>query len=226
MSSPDPLLTELRHLLPGTTSNYTAASKAYDVYEGFVFGLVVETADNCGANVRYATVQGASTTDLCFRTAPGQLYSDAQPYTHAVIEFFGAPPLEAHLGVRVQGGSGVLHECDVLVLSSAEAELSRNNRIAPRGSHCLLGVECKFYAASLGIDLARNFEGVHVDLRAKHEVFVANTDGVNVVKYLSARRRLLERSVTPGSPQAGYLKSHVREAFKSYLSIHAPSALI
>src|SRR5436190_1063046 len=83
---------------------------------------------------------------------------------------------------------GVLHECDVLVLPRAEADLSRNARIAPRGNQCLLAVECKYYVADLGLELARNFEGLHADLRAKHQLFVANTDSASVVKYLSARK--------------------------------------
>jgi hypothetical protein len=226
MSQADDLLAAIESMLSGVTTSYSTASKAYDVYEAYVFALVVEMATDCGASVHYRTVGGSRASVLRFRTAPGQLYSNSQEFTHAVLDFPGAPPLEVHLGVRVQGTSGVLHECDVVVLTAAEADLSRVNAIAPRGNQCLLAIECKFYVAGLGIGLARNFEGLHADLRAKHEIFVANTDGASVVKYLSSRKRAYERNVAPSTPQATYLKGHVREAFKTYLSTHAPSALI
>jgi hypothetical protein len=153
---------------------------------------------------------GNKTSDLLFRTSPGQLYPTSQnspPYTHAVIHFDRAPDLEAHVGVKVQGGSGVLHECDVLVLPAEEADISRGNQIAPRGSRCLLAIECKYYTNGLGLELARNFEGLHADLRSGHELFVANADSTSVFRYLSRRQRRYERCVVPGTDQVSYLCS-------------------
>ena len=226
MSDVEKLLVEIARLLETRRISYRSASDAWDVYEGFVFSLVVATASRHGAKVSYRDVFGNPTKDLVFRTSPGQLYGDSKPYTHAVIEFDGAPPLEVHIGVRVQGSSRVLHERDGLVLPAEEAELSRWERIAPRGSQCVLVIECKFYTSGLDIGHARNFEGLRVDIRTQNELFVSNTGAPHVVRYLNSRKREFERDVMPNTPQAGYVQAEIRKAFKGYLSKHAPSVVI
>ena len=127
------LLNAERSLVSSGSVSYHSASASADVYEGYVFSLIVSTADRHGAGVSYRDVNGAKVSSLIFRTNPGHLYSDHPAYTYAVIEFAGAPALEVHLGVYVQGTSGVLHECDVLILPAEEAAISRTQRIAPRG---------------------------------------------------------------------------------------------
>ncbi|RKT83961.1 hypothetical protein SAMN05421805_11265 [Saccharopolyspora antimicrobica] len=226
MSEVNRLIGEISRLLATGAVSYDSMSRASDVYEGYIFSLLVDTASRHGARVHYEDVHGAYARELVFRTGPGQLYADSHPYTHAVIEFDGAPPLEVHLGVYVQGTSGVLHECDVLVLPVEEAELSRTQRIAPRGSQCVLVIECKYYVSSLGIGLARNFEGLRADIRTQNELFVSNTGSSSIVRYLDARKRGFERNVVPNSPQAVYLQAEVRKAFKGYLSKHSPSTVI
>jgi hypothetical protein len=225
MSDVDDLLNEIRGLV-GAVS-YHSASDVFDVYEGYVFALIVSTASSHGATVTYEDVHGAMASGLLFRTSPGQLYNTNQPYTHAIVEFSGAPALEVHLGVYVQGTSGVLHECDVLVLPAEEAAISRAQKIAPRGNQCVLVVECKYYVTSqVGIGLARNFEGLRADVRTQDELFVSNTGSPNMVRYLDARKREYERNVVPGSRQAGYLQAAIRNVFKGYMSKHSPSTLI
>ncbi len=98
--------------------------------------------------------------------------------------------------------------------------------IVPRGSQCVLVVECKYYVSQVGIGLARNFEGLRVDVRTQDELFVSNTGSPNMVRYLDARNRKYERNVVPGSDQAGYLKGAIRNTFKGYMSKHSPSTLI
>lgn len=49
--------------------------------------------------------------------------------------------------------------------------------MAPRGNKCLLAIECKYYTASrVGIGHARNFEGLHTDLRFARNLFVSNNE--------------------------------------------------
>ncbi len=228
MSPVDDLLQEIQSLLAGPGISYTSASRPWDVYEGYLFSLVVSTAGSLGASVHYEDVHGNTVNDLVFRTSPGRLYSTKHPYTHAVVEFDRAPSLEVHLGVQVQGNSGVPHECDVLILPAEEAALSRQIRMAPRGNKCLLAIECKYYAASqLGIGHARNFDGLHSDLRTARNLFVSNTGTPSVVKYLSARKRGYEREVVPANVNTvGYTRGQIREAFKIYLGKNAPSTVI
>jgi hypothetical protein len=226
LSTIEYLVNEIKNLVAAERVSYDSASKPSDVYEGFIFSLIVATASRHGATVTYEDVYGAKASNLVFRTGPGHLYSDSQPFTHALIEFDGAPALEVHLGVYVTGSSGVLHECDVLVLPAEEAALSRAQGIAPRGSQSVLIVECKYYVSNLGISLARNFEGLRADIRTQNEIFVANTRSSSIVRYLDARKRGFEPDVVPNSPQAGYLQAEIRKTFKSYLSKHAPSTVI
>lgn len=226
MSDVADLVTAIRQLITTQGVRYQSATDVSDVYEAFVFALVVDTASRHGAHVRYENVDEKPTTDLVFRTSPGHIYSKRRPYTHAVVEFAGALPLEVHLGVRVQGTSGVLHECDVLVLPREEAQLSRRQQIAPRGSACVLVIECKYYTGHLGLEQARNFEGVRIDVSTRSELFVANTGAPSVVRYLNARDRPFERDVLPGSPRAIYVQSEVRRALKKYLNKTSPSVII
>jgi hypothetical protein len=155
MSTPSPLLTEIQRTLGSISVSYTAASQVNDVFEGFVFAAAVDAGANYGATVEYRDVHGTVTRHLRFRTSPGRIYSTTHRYTHAVLDFSDSPRLEVHVGVQVLGKSGVLHECDVLVLPEEEAALCRQNEVAPKGSRCLLAIECKYYGSYLALGLAR-----------------------------------------------------------------------
>src|SRR5215472_13089752 len=111
------LLDELQLILSdASTLGYDDSSKSNDVFEGYIWSLVLQAARAEGAAVRYETRDEMVTQDLCFRTSPGNIFSSAQQYTHAVIDFAGYPALEAHIGIKVAGKSRLLHECDVAVL--------------------------------------------------------------------------------------------------------------
>lgn len=217
-----PILAALRSNLRGQTLSYDTASAVHDVYEGFLFSLVVGMAAECGATVAYRTVRESPTTHLVFRTSPGRLYSRTQDYTHAVLTFGSTPALEVHVGVRVQGSSGVLHECDVLVLPGDEAAWSRSNNADPRSSKCLMAVECKYYATPLPLAMARGFVGLRADLSGTRTAFVANVGSPTVDRYLNIRSDGYEFEVLPGTAQAGHFQSLVRTAFKSHTSRYDP----
>jgi hypothetical protein len=142
MTPPIPLLREIQRILGSVTTSYTTGFDIHDVFEGFVFAIAVDAGSSYGAAVEYRNVNGKRTRHLRFRTSPGRIYSRTHPYTHAVLDFGDSPPLEVHVGVQVLGRSGVLHECDVLVLPEEEAELCRQNDVAPKGNRCLLAIEC------------------------------------------------------------------------------------
>lgn len=213
------LLQELRQAVDGRPISYHSASAACDIYEGYIFGLVVRAAAAAGADVTYEDVQGNPATRLVFRTSPGMLHSTVHPYTHAVIRLPDCAPVEAHVGVRVQGRSQVLHECDVLVLPSDEATLARTRRVAPRGSRAVLAVECKYYASHLALHLGRGFHGLHTDLGLKHPFFVANIRAGSIERYLSYHNRRWENGVMPGTAEATYLEGLLRDAFKQHMAV-------
>ncbi len=163
-----------------TSSSLTSSSRASDVFEAYVFALVVQAAQIEGANVSFWNVDGTRTTStFVFRTSPSDIYSRAQTYSHAVIEFADRPTLEAHLGVYVAGKSRVRHEMDVSVLWASEAHMCRQERVLPRPRAVELAVECKFYAGTISLNLARAFIGLGSDLSTKNHYFVINNTSVS-----------------------------------------------
>jgi hypothetical protein len=155
------LLAEIQTALGGSMPpSLRAVSAGSDIFEAYVLMLVIQAALEEGAQVTYRDVFGNTPTTFVFRTSPGYIYSRAQPYTHGVIAFASKPALEVHMGVRVVGKSGVLHECDIAVIEQAEAETCRRNYVPPRSTKVLIAAECKFYVAALKLSLAREFLGV------------------------------------------------------------------
>src|SRR5204862_3298589 len=110
------LLAEIRSRLSAISSiNLTTASAASDIYEAYIFALLVEAAEREGATVRFEDIRDQSVAGLLFRTSPGRIFLPQPPlpqirYTHAVAEFQGKPPLELHQGIYISGKSGLLHE--------------------------------------------------------------------------------------------------------------------
>lgn len=223
MSVPPQLLTELRSLLGTAHTSYGNASEPHDLYEGFVFALVVSTARAHGARVTYEDVHGKPTTNLVFRTSPGQLSSTRRDYTHAILRFGSAPPLEVHVGVMVQGNSKVEHECDVVVLDAAEAQTCRQVKAPPRSARCHLAIECKYYTVRLPLHLARGFAGLKTDLTKPDVIFVANANAASPAKFLNHHKNLKQEfGALPGTSQIEHLRSHIREAFKPHVIDHDP----
>jgi hypothetical protein len=224
MTTSSDLLEELRTLLEAGAISYNSATAANDLYEGYLFSLVIATARDSNADIHFENVHGARVNDLIFRTTPGRLYSTAHDYTHAVIQFGQrAPVLEAHVGVLVQGSSGVEHECDVVVLEAGEARVCRQVRASPRARKCVLAIECKYYLANLPLGVARGFAGLKDDLGQTHAIFAANATSNSVKKYLSHRKLTQEFGAVPGARETEHLRSHIREAFKAYVSRHDPA---
>jgi hypothetical protein len=199
------------------TPSLSTASDASDLFEAYVLTLTIDAAKQEGAQVTYRDVFGNSPSRFVFRTSPGYIFSQAKPYTHAVIAFQGKTVLEAHVGVRVVGKSGVLHECDVAVIEQLEAETCRRKQVPPRSSKVLIAVECKFYSTPLQLHLARSFLGLLSDLSAKEALFVTNSSSESVEKLLSARGRDWEHDVTPGATlEVSRLRHAFQEGFKHY----------
>lgn len=179
------------------SSSLTTASGTSDIFEAYVFSLLIEAARAEGANITYRDVNGNTPSVFVFRTSPGYIFSTNHSYTHAVISFANKPPLEGHVGVRVVGKSGVLHECDVTVIQQAEAETCRQRQVPPRSSRVLIAVECKFYSVPLQLHLARAFIGLTSDLSVGKPLFVTNSSSPSVEKLLSGRGKGWEHNLLP-----------------------------
>ncbi len=187
--------------------NLSTASTASDLFEAYVFCIVLRAASEEGASVTFENVDGTQTKALTFGTSPGHIWSTAQAYSHAIIQFSGKRELEAHLGVYVTGKSSVLHEADIAVMWRSESITCRQNHAEPRNASLLLSVECKFYTTSLGLGLARGFVGFCTDFTSERCFFVANTNSDPVERLLAHHKRKWEHRV---------LKSAFQEAFKTF----------
>jgi hypothetical protein len=130
------LLATLPTALPTTmTAAGPAPTAGNDLYEAYLFGIVLRAARMEGFSVAFANADGPATV-LRLRRAPGRLSTGGPPaarFTHAVLACPSRPALEVHTGVGVVGKSKVVHEADVLVLPQAAADRCRDFDLDPRG---------------------------------------------------------------------------------------------
>jgi hypothetical protein len=211
------LLSELKAILTDARSyGYDTKSQSSDVFEGYIWALILKAAREKGADIYYETVRHVATNNLLFRTAPGNIFSTTRPYTHAVIRFAGKPELELHVGIKVTGTSGVLHECDVAVLYREEAISCRSNEVHPRSSALIIAVECKYYASTLPLDLGRSFLGLAGEIHRQGRYFVTNSQSSSIVSLLNHHKLEWDVRVLPDKEEAGDLLESFRRLFRNY----------
>ncbi|RSY81077.1 hypothetical protein DAH66_15405 [Sphingomonas koreensis] len=184
-----------------TSANLSAASAGNDLYECYIWSLVLDAARREGAMIRLMTRHGAPANRFYFRTSPSSIFSTAHDYCHAEIRFPRAPVLEAHIGIYVSGKSRVNHECDVAVVYQDEANTCRANNVHPRSSKVLMSAECKYYLSStLGVDLGRSFLGLIDDIYADGRFFISTQNTGSIDKLFSRHRKEYEIGLSPLSP--------------------------
>jgi hypothetical protein len=207
VSSKASLLKSLRMRLgQQVTPSFSAAIEGGDLYEAYIFSIVIRAAINEGADptqagsISFRDPQDNITTELRFRRSPGQIYAATQPYTHAVIEFAGKPQLEVHVGIKAIGRLKVPRECDIAVLYRDKAIACRTQRRIPKASEIVLAIECK-HVESLDLDAASEFLGLASDLRVKEEwFFVSSSSSEGVATMLANDRKQWHHNVLPGEP--------------------------
>lgn len=217
MTVRDDLISAIEDVIyAAATAGYSDSSATNDIYENYIWALCLRAARRHGASIHYETFNEAPAGTLVFRTSPGAIYSTTHPYTHAVINFAGCPPLEVHIGIRITGKSRVLHECDVAVLDKSEGRLCRQEQVHPRASKVLIGVECKFYTSAIQLHLGRGFLGLTSDIHRKERYFVTNSQSPSVTKLIAYHQSEWECGVQPNSPSADALMHRFARAFRNY----------
>ena len=213
------MISEIQNILNAVlNTSYINLASNNDLFEVYIFSLIIRAAEAEGAQVSFRDINGGITSTLIFRTSPGQIYSRLNSYSYALIEFSSRPALETHLGIMVAGKSGVLHEADIAVLYSDEAENCRQNHVAPRSSKIVLSVECKYYSSNLGLGLARGYIGLVSDLSVEDPFFVTNASSSSVEKFLAHRAKHWEKEISPAcqNDEVGRLFNVFRDVFKNY----------
>ncbi len=82
---------------------FNEETKTSDLYEEYIFNIILSAARNEGASIVYRDGLGNVPQSFKFRRSPGEIYATDRPYTHTVLEFPGTPLLEVHIGVMVRG---------------------------------------------------------------------------------------------------------------------------
>jgi len=222
MASKRELLNEIRAALgPAVSPSLTTRSKGCDIYEAYLFALVLESAQQEDARrIAFENVDGSTGSTVTFRTTPMKIQTRKRPYSHAVIGFDGKPALELHVGIFLNRGSKVAHESDVVVLDRAESLACRSNpqsEIVPRSGKALLTIEAKFYSSQLKLGLGRNFLGLCTDYAVRDSFLVTNTASDSVAALLAGRKCKFVPQVDPRMPsQVDRLRGLLRTVFFNY----------
>jgi hypothetical protein len=209
MTLRDDLLSDIESRLQATLiPSYRNKSQAWDLFEAFVFSILVEAAVEEGAQlpIQFEDTSGNASSNLLFRRSPGHV-NDSEKYVHAVLKFpidGQTLELEAHLGVYAVGASGVPQECDIALVLRKEGQRCRkihNKRAVIKSTSILLGVECKCYeSSSISLGLGRSFLGLVQDLSSKGRYyFVFNGTKSSVEKLLSHYEKGWEHNLSPSS---------------------------
>lgn len=212
------MLDAVEAALPAAVSlNFTTSTDPWDLYEAYTFGQVVEAAAADGYAV---TCRGLRTSvdppQFVFRKGPGSIWSARFSYvglTHGTTAH-----LEGHVGVRIEGQSGVAHEADVSVLLHDEADLARRERFAPRARACIFGFECKYYASRLGLGILREYIGLTTDLRSANvrHWLISNVTNADLPTMMKHHKRDWSDDVVPGSKGEQDLQQQLEPALRRF----------
>ena len=169
----------LKGLVPG---QQLAGGQPDDAYEALLWAVVVNEAARMPGVGQPAMVDhsGRQAGPLVFRRRPLPLQSKSQGWTHAVLPTRVRRPLEVHVGVQIEGASGVLHECDVLVVPSPPARAAVEYNLNLEYRHALLTVEGKFLSkGKLPLGHARTMVGLaqELDWHAHHALACTRQHG-------------------------------------------------
>ena len=204
------LLTQIQSSLLNLNRHYTNIAYASDLFEAFIFTIILDAAEREGATtpINFEDTSEIRTSDILFRRSPGYI-NDSNPYTHAVLDFpinGDNLELEAHIGVYAVGASGVPQECDIAVLLREEGQRCRRvsgtrTRKVVKSTNIVIGVECKCYQSSkIALGLGRSFLGLVQDLSSNgNYFFVFNGRKPSVEKILAHYKKGWEHNISPTS---------------------------
>lgn len=198
-----------------------SATPGNDLYEAYLFGLVLEAARKQSYGVQIRTDRPRAPSAFHLRRSPGRLCNglskSGQRFTHGLLSTGGRPDLEVHTGVYVVGKSHVTHEADVLVLPATVAQRCRAVQVDPPSSSALLLIEAKYYTVPVTIGTGREFLGLRHDASSKNMAFVSTTAGSTASALLAGSSNLeADDGVLPNLPGEQSFLSLLIRMFKTY----------
>ena len=220
-STPLQLLQRLRGQLPPAlpTTMSPTTTPGNDIYEAYLFGLILEASRIAGYTVDFQDSDG-SARQLHLRRSPGKIFSPGRSgarFTHAVLTVRNRPPLEVHTGIRFVGKSKVLHEADVLVIPQRDADRSRAVRIDPQSKSAFLIVEAKYWTKPVGLGTGREFLGLRRDSSAKAQAFVCTIAESSAIALLAGSPGVeYDDGVLPALAGEQSLRSYFHRLLRDY----------
>lgn len=202
--------------------NFNTAVEQSDIFDVYLLSILLKAIANEGGDIYYKDVFDHHPNSLVFRKTPGKIHGNIHPYTHAMVEFPKKPPLEVHLGVKVQGRAGVLHECNILVLNQKEADLCRLLNREPRHSQVIIAIKSQYYTSPLKLEIAGSFIGLASDIRYEGgSYFISNSSSDSVAKLLTIARKKWEHNIVPGATNdVNRLMYSLQTIFKDFKARH------
>lgn len=231
MSKPskDDLLRALRNgIASGWDRKDLQSKQAYSLFELYVFKTSIEAIKEAGSiqgygpEITYKDQDGVEVSPIRLQTGPH--IPSTYGYVYAEIRFPGSRKraIEVHCGLKYEGKSEVVHECDVSILGWTEAESRRKDNKNPRHHKILLSIECKFYSSTIELAMMRGFRGLIDDIGSSHntQIFVTSSDirssGVNLIKY--KKQSAIDEFVPSNRIRIDELKKIVIERITDFLA--------
>ncbi|MBZ9752699.1 hypothetical protein K7W42_17795 [Deinococcus sp. HMF7604] len=152
------------------TNGGKVISVGNDIYEVVVF---VRTAK--AINSRFSTnVNYINRTHGVFvaRGAPGKISNQA--FSYAAFSANGKSH-EIHLGITIEGFSGVGHEADISIINQTECDSARRIGREVTRIQCCLVVECKFYSSNLSLHIGRGLIGYGMEINGPNLALATNS---------------------------------------------------
>jgi hypothetical protein len=212
-----PTTLQLQQALVGAlAAPLTGLTAAHDVFEVYILDLVAQGAIREGALVTVRRPDGAvAAPPYRMRSFPGRISTTSGGPVHLLFEFPNGDRLEAHQGIYVTGRSLQRHECDVAVLTQAEADSARGTGGHPRSAALVFAAECKLYDRRLGIATAREYAGLNQDLSPQGLTrrLVTNHQAELVKQYLSRLNLFYRDDVRPGGLRVDQFIAEVQTIF-------------
>lgn len=222
--TPAELLRSLQANLPGALpTTMTAAgpkpTAGNDLYEAYLFGVVIEAARALRYDVAFRNAVGTA-TNLHLRRSPGRISNSGAPgpmFTHAELSVGVRPALELHTGVVIVGRSKVPHEADVLLLPKTDADRCRSANVDPPSGAARLVIEAKYYTNPVNLGTARGFLGLSKDLSAKKVAFACTVaDAASTALLAGTPSVEYDIGVLPSRNGEASLRSFVQRLLRDY----------
>lgn len=183
MTSVAELTTELRALLGASAKFWPGKTpKLDDYYEAYLWAETVDAARRKGWIVRFVNT-GTSNDEFRFRMGPG-IFNSPIAYTYANFSVGVEHRGELHIGIRIQGDSGVLHEFDVVGIDHHQARIARLTDSHPHHGTTRLHIEAKFHKSDLTLGVGRAIVGLKSDCPSIHPFLVSRAEGSDTIRTL------------------------------------------